>query len=196
MFSEFSALGIVHKILKMHIKPGDFCIDATAGNGHDSVYLCELTGKEGKLLAMDIQQSAVDSTAANLAEHGFSGMSTVVCTSHSDIDKYAEPNSADCIVFNFGWLPGGSHDVFTRAETSIPAIKKSLDILKPGGLLSLCVYYGRNNGYSERDTIMEFVSSLPGAQYNVMKCDFLNRFNDPPFPIFIVKDPEYFNNRK
>ncbi|MBE6881422.1 MAG: rRNA methyltransferase, partial [Ruminococcaceae bacterium] len=47
----------------------------------------------------------------------------------------------------------------------------------------------------ERDAIIEFVSSLPGAQYNVMKCDFLNRPNDPPFPIFIVKDPEYFKTR-
>ena len=100
MFSEFSALGIVHKILKMHIKPGDFCIDATSGNGHDSVYLCELCGKSGHVLAMDIQPDAVESTKANLAEHGFSDMSEVFCTSHSDIDKYAKPNSADCIVFN------------------------------------------------------------------------------------------------
>ena len=139
MFSEFSALGIVHKILKMHIKPGDYCIDATSGNGHDSVYLCELCGKEGHVLAMDIQPEAVESTKQNLAEHGFEEMTEVVCTSHSEIDKFAEPNSADCIVFNFGWLPGGSHDVFTRAETSIPAIQKSLEILKPGGLLTLCV---------------------------------------------------------
>ena len=68
MFSEYSALGIVHKILKMHIKPGDFCIDATSGNGHDSVYLCELCGENGKVLAMDIQPEAVESTKANLAE--------------------------------------------------------------------------------------------------------------------------------
>jgi hypothetical protein len=46
MFSQFSALGIVHKILKIHIKPGDFCIDATSGNGHDSVYLCEMNGEQ------------------------------------------------------------------------------------------------------------------------------------------------------
>ncbi len=195
MFSEFSALGIVHKILKIHIKPGDFCIDATCGNGHDSVYLCELCGKSGKLLAMDIQEDAVVSTKSNLEEHGFSDIATVVCQSHSDIDNAAKPNTADCIVFNFGWLPGGSHDVFTRAETSIPAIEKSLEILKPGGLLSLCVYYGRNNGYSERDAILEFVKNLNGAQYNVMKCDFLNRPNDPPFPIFIVKDKEYKWNK-
>ena len=62
MFSEWSAIDIVHKMLKARIKSGDFCIDATAGNGHDTVFLCELVGSEGKVLAMDIQQSAVDST--------------------------------------------------------------------------------------------------------------------------------------
>ena len=110
--------------------------------------------------------------------------------SHSDMDIVAAPESADCIVFNFGWLPGGDHNVFTRAETSVPAIEKALSVLKPGGLLVLCVYYGRNNGYSERDAIVEYVSNLESRYYAVMKCDFLNRKNDPPFPIFIVKEKQ------
>ena len=188
MYSEWSALDIVHKFLSNHLKPGDFCIDATAGNGYDTVFLCNIVGESGKILAMDIQQSAVDSTLKNLEENGFSNIAKVVCDSHSNIDRYAEPESADCIVFNFGWLPGGSHDVFTRAETSIPAIEKSIDILKPGGVLSLCLYYGKNNGYSERDAILEYVSNLDSRYFAVMKCDFLNRKNDPPFPIFIVKE--------
>ena len=188
MFSEWSAIDIVHKMLKNTVKPGDFCIDATAGNGHDTVFLCELVGKEGKVLAMDIQQSAVDSTRTNLAEHCFSEIGEVFCKSHSEMDELAEPESADCVVFNFGWLPGGDHDIFTRAETSVPAIKKALDILKPGGLLSLCLYYGRNNGYSERDAILEYLAGLDSRYYAVMKCDFLNRKNDPPFPIFVVKE--------
>ena len=190
MFSDWSALDIVHKMLRLHIKPGDFCIDATAGNGHDTVFLCELVGESGKVVAMDIQPDAVLSTKQNLLEHDFSDRAEVFCMSHSDMDTVAEPESADAIVFNFGWLPGGNHDIFTRAETSVPAIQKSLDILKPGGLLALCLYYGRNNGYSERDAIFSFLSELDSRHYAVMKCDFLNRKNDPPFPIFIVKERE------
>ena len=190
MASEWSALEIAHKIIKQMVKEGDFCIDATAGNGHDTAFLCELVGKSGRVIAMDIQQSAVDSTKENLASLGLAGRAEVFCMSHSDMDKVAEKESADCIVFNFGWLPGGDHNVFTRAETSVPAIKKAIDILKPGGLLVLCVYYGRNNGYSERDAILDYVSSLESRYFAVMKCDFLNRKNDPPFPIFIVKEEE------
>ena len=188
MYSDWSALDIVHKMLALHIHPGDFCIDATAGNGHDTVFLCELVGEGGKVLAMDIQPEAVEHTRQNLFEHGFSDRAEVFCMSHSELDSVAAPESADCVVFNFGWLPGGSHDVFTRAETSIPALKKSLEILKPGGLLALCLYYGRNNGYTERDAILSFLSELDSRYYAVMKCDFLNRKNDPPFPIFIVKE--------
>ena len=190
MPNEWSALDIAHKMIKQMVKPGDFCIDATAGNGHDTEFLCSLVGESGRVIAMDIQQSAVDNTKARLAAAGFSRRAEVFCMSHSDMDIVDAPESADCIVFNFGWLPGGDHNVFTRAETSVPAIEKALSVIKPGGLLVLCVYYGRNNGYSERDAIVEYVSNLESRYYAVMKCDFLNRKNDPPFPIFIVKEKQ------
>ena len=190
MPNEWSALDIAHKMIKQMVKPGDFCIDATAGNGYDTEFLCELVGETGRVVAMDIQQSAVDNTKARLTEDGFDGRAEVFCMSHSEMDRVAAPESADCIVFNFGWLPGGDHNVFTRAETSVPAIEKALSVIKPGGLLVLCVYYGRNNGYSERDAIVEYVSNLESRYYAVMKCDFLNRKNDPPFPIFIVKEKQ------
>ena len=73
-------------------------------------------------------------------------------------------------------------------ETSVAAADKSLALLKRGGLLSLCLYYGRNNGYAERDALLHWAAGLDSTHYNVMRCDFLNRVNDPPFPVFIVKE--------
>lgn len=190
MYSEWSALDIVHKVLSSHINEGDFCIDATAGNGYDTVFLAGLVGPSGHVLAMDIQESAVSSTRENLANNGLLDRCEVICQSHSDMDSDALCGKADAIMFNFGWLPGGDHDIFTKKDTTIPALQKSLDILRPGGMLSLCLYYGRNNGYEERDAILDFAASLDSRHYAVMKCDFLNRRNDPPFPIFIVKEKE------
>lgn len=189
-YSEWSALDIVHKVLTNMVKPGDFVVDATSGNGYDTVFLAELVGENGKVVAMDIQEDAVKSTNERLTESGYSERTTTYCMSHSDMDSILKENSADAIVFNFGWLPGGDHDIFTRAETSVPAIEKALKILKPGGILSLCLYYGRNNGYSERDAILDYLSKLEPRYYAVMKCDFLNRRNDPPYPIFVVKEKE------
>ncbi len=188
MRGDWSALGVSHKVIASMVGAGAFCIDATAGNGHDTVFLAELVGERGRVLAMDIQESAVLSTRANIDEHGFSERASVVLKSHEFIDELAKPETADCIVFNFGWLPGGDHSVFTLPETSLAAVEKSLALLKHGGLLSLCLYYGRNNGYGERDALLDWAAGLESSAYNVVCCDFLNRKNDPPFPLFIVKE--------
>lgn len=189
-YSKWSALDIVHSVLTNLVEPGSLCIDATAGNGYDTVFLAELTGNSGHVISMDIQEEAVKATEQKIKELGYSDFCDTYCMSHSDIDKIAGRETADAIMFNFGWLPGGDHNIFTRSETSIPAIEKSLDILKPGGVLSLCIYYGRNNGYEERDSIIKFISELDSRHFAVMKCDFLNRKNDPPFPVFVVKEKD------
>lgn len=188
MAGEWSALGVTHKVLKAFLHKGNICIDATAGNGHDTVFLASLVGETGKVTALDIQPEAVMSTNKNIEENGYSNIACAVLKSHEFIDEIASPESVDCIVFNFGWLPGGNHDIFTKTKSSLIAVNKSLALLKHGGLLSLCLYYGRNNGYEERDELLKWAASLPGNIYNVMHCNFLNRENDPPFPIFIIKE--------
>lgn len=47
-------------MIKEHIKEGDCCVDATAGNGNDTEFLCRLTGADGKVYAFDIQKAAVE----------------------------------------------------------------------------------------------------------------------------------------
>jgi hypothetical protein len=185
--SEWNALEIVRAMVASRVKPGDFCIDATAGNGGDTAFLCDLVGPEGKVLAFDIQEQAIAATRKLAEEQGF-GTAWRPCSQAQRNGPLCGPESASCILFNFGWLPGGDHDVFTRTETSIPAIQKSLTILRPGGLLSLCIYYGRNNGFAERDAILEYLSGIDCRVYTVIRYDFLNRPNNPPFPIFVFKE--------
>ena len=108
--------------------------------------------------------------------------------SHSDMDIVAAPESADCIVFNFGWLPGGSHKIFTRPDTSIAAVEAGLKILKPGGVMSLCLYYGRDCGYEERDALLSYFQTIDDRKFTVLVSQFVNRPNDPPIPVFIWKD--------
>ena len=48
-------------VIRTQIKPGDLCIDATMGNGHDTLFLSQLAGPSGFVLAFDIQQAALDS---------------------------------------------------------------------------------------------------------------------------------------
>ena len=100
-----NTLGLVHEFLRRHVKEGDFCIDATAGRGRDTALLCRLTGERGTVLAFDIQREAVEETRALLEREGLSAR--VVQDSHANMERYAQPESVDCVVFNFGRLPGG-----------------------------------------------------------------------------------------
>lgn len=184
---QISTVTLSHKFIREHVKPGDFCIDATAGRGRDTVLLRKLAGETGRVLAFDIQQEALDSTGALLEEAGFPGGAALILSSHADMDRYAAPGTVDCIVFNFGWLPGGDHLVHTRADSSVEAIGKGLLLLRQGGIMSLSLYYGRDNGYGERDAILAFLESLEPSEYTVLVGSFLNRRGDVPIPVFIVK---------
>jgi len=183
-----NALSVAHHFLRERVSPGQFIIDATAGNGGDTMFLCELMEGQGKILAFDIQQEAVRRTRERLAEAGYGDIAEVICCGHEHMGEYAQAETVDGIVFNFGWLPGGDHDIFTKKESSVAAIKAGLELLKPGGFMSLCVYYGRNNGYTERDAILELMERVDSRRYTVLQIGFPNRKNDPPFPIFIIKD--------
>ena len=181
-----NTLDVVHDFLRRQVKPGAFCIDATAGKGRDTALLCRFAGPEGRVLAFDVQQEAVTQTRALLNAEGLTA--EVVLDSHANMARYAAPESVDCIVFNFGRLPGGDPKIFTTAASSIPAIDAGLVLLRPGGVMALALYYGKENGYDEKNAILAHLKSLNDRAFTVLACDWLNRKHDPPLPIFIWKE--------
>ncbi len=185
---QLSVLDLAHRFLREHVRQGDFCIDATCGRGNDTKLLCELTGETGTVIGFDIQQEAVDSTAALLRENGL--QAELHCESHAEMERYAQQGTVSCIVFNFGWLPRGNHDIYTHADSSIAALNASLRLLKTGGALVLCIYYGGANGFSERDALNAYLASLDSRYYTVLQCSFPNRTGCPPFAVFVTKDSE------
>ncbi len=184
---SFNALGLSHEFITKHTHPGAFCIDATAGRGRDTLFLSKLVGENGKVIAFDIQKDAIDSTK-DLLEKEKVKNTQLILDCHSKMDLYAKKESADSIMFNFGWLPGGDHNIFSKSETSVLAIKKGLDILKPGGVMSLCIYCGKETGFDEKKALLDFVSSLDQKKYSVLLCDFVNRGGNPPIAVFILKE--------
>ena len=183
---RLNTLSMVHRFLEQTVRPGSFCIDATAGKGRDTALLCRLAGERGRVLAFDIQQAAVDRTKALLAAEGLTA--EVILDSHAHMERYAEAGTVDCVVFNFGRLPGGDPAVFTRAESSVAALDAALRVLKPGGAVAIALYYGGANGYGERDAVLAWLETLDDRQFSVLRCDWANRRNDPPIPIFIWKE--------
>lgn len=183
-----NTLGLSHKFISEHVKKGDFCIDATAGRGRDTCFLASLVGETGRVLAFDVQDKAIESTKALVKEQGFEDTVTVIKDSHSNMAIYAKKESADAIMFNLGWLPGGDHNIFSTPDTSIPAIKAGLEILKPNGVMSVCVYHGKNCGTLEKDALSEFFKTVDNKKYTVITLEFTNRDGEIPIPVFIIKN--------
>ena len=123
-----NTLALAHDFLRRTVPPGAHCIDATAGRGRDTALLCELAGPAGSVLAFDIQASALEQTRALLDSRGLDAR--LILDSHENMARYAAPQSVDCIVFNFGRLPGGDPQIFTRAASSVRAVRVGLDLLR------------------------------------------------------------------
>lgn len=168
------------------IHEGNFCIDATAGRGNDTAFLCELVGEKGKVIAFDIQEEAVMSTKTLLAQKGLEA--EVYLESHTQMDQYAQAGTVDGIMFNFGYLPGGDHQICTHKEDSILAIEKALDLIKVQGVIGLCIYHGGDTGFEEKEAIMAYLKTINPKKYTVLVHDFYNKPNFPPIFVGIVRD--------
>lgn len=183
---QLNTLALVHDYLTRKVQPGQVCIDATAGKGRDTALLCRLTGRSGRVLAFDIQEDAIRQTRELLASQGLEA--EVIRDSHANMERYADPETVDWVVFNFGRLPGGDPAVFTRAESSLAAIDAGLRLLKKGGTMVIALYYGGANGYEERDALLAHLAGLDSRRCSVLTGSWANRPNDPPMPILIWKE--------
>lgn len=184
-YYDKNALKLSHELLKNRVKTGNIAIDATAGRGRDTLLLSELVGEEGHVFAFDIQEDAIRSTESLLKEHNRKNV-TLLLESHHKLSEFV--SRADVVVFNFGFLPGGDHSVFSQGDTSIQAIEAALSILSDDGLISICSYYGGDTGFEERDALLSYLENLDSKQYTVMLHSFHNRKNCPPLFIVVEKN--------
>ncbi|WP_427338753.1 class I SAM-dependent methyltransferase [Caloranaerobacter sp. DY30410] len=181
------ATDIAKKIIEARVKEGNIVIDATIGNGHDTVFLAKLVGETGKVYGFDIQSKAIENTKAKLIDSILLDRVTLIKDSHENIDNYVK-EKVDLVIFNLGYLPGGDHEITTKPDSTIKAIKKSLEILKENGIIVLVIYHGHEMGKLEKNSIEQFVRELNQKQYTVIKFEFINQVNNPPLIIAIEKN--------
>ncbi len=173
-------------LLKSAIGNGDIAVDATAGNGHDTLFLAGLVGDDGFVYAFDVQKQAVDATLHRLLDNALEHRAVVLKDGHENVAKYVDKPISGAI-FNLGYLPGSDHEVITRPNTTIQALESLLKLLKIGGIIVLVIYHGHEGGKKERDEVIRFVSDLPQKYIHVLRYEFLNQKNDPPFVIALEK---------
>lgn len=176
-----------HEIIRTQAKREGLYIDATMGKGADTAFLCELAGEQGHVIAFDIQEVALDYTKKRLENENLIGRAELILDGHEHMARYAGEKTVDLICFNFGYLPGGNHEIATRSETSVQAVEAGLSLLKSGGMMCLCIYSGGDTGFEEKNRLMEYLKNLPAKTYTVIVNQYFNRVNQPPIPVFVWK---------
>jgi predicted methyltransferase len=169
-----------HHLLKEHLTKDDIAIDMTVGNGNDTLVLVQ-TAKF--VYGFDIQKQACIN-AKNLLQ-GYTNYK-IINDSHLSFDQYVQEEIAG-VIFNLGYLPGGNKNIHTNASTVLKTLKKVLKLLKTGGICILVFYPGHPSGMEEVKIIGTYLSTLNQKEYDVLKYEFINQINNPPFLIAIKK---------
>ena len=170
------------QFISTHIKEGGTVVDFTMGNGYDTLWLSRAVGENGKVYAFDIQQAALDSTAAMLEKEGAAKNYTLILDSHHNVKNYVkEPICAG--LFNLGYLPGGDKTITTLHETSLAAIAAGIDLLDADGAILCAVYPGHAEGTLEGELIEEMLSKLDRKKICATKFKIVN---SPTSPFFFL----------
>jgi predicted methyltransferase len=170
---------LVKNIVTGVVSEGDTVVDATVGNGHDTLFLADLVGEKGKVFGFDIQEQAIKKAHGLLKARGLEKRVKLICDSHQNMDRYIH-EGIKAAVFNLGYLPGGSHDITTHPETTLMAVEKSIEILLPGGIITIAVYRGHKEGQKEETVLNEYLRGLDSSIYISVLVQAVNQGNNPP----------------
>lgn len=186
MKSDFSqGVDFSHYLLQTHLDRGVRVIDATIGNGNDTLYLARLVGKDGLVWGFDVQKKAIKNTRNKLEKNNCEDRVQIIHDGHENMDKYIE-NKVSAVIFNLGYLPAGNKEVITRPETTLEALKISLTLLKPEGIIVLVIYTGHDGGKKELKCLLNYAKNLDHQNYNVLHYHFINQ-KKPPAEVLAIK---------
>ncbi|WNB93074.1 class I SAM-dependent methyltransferase [Bacillus sp. NEB1478] len=183
-------LPFARTLLQTFSNAGDFVIDATCGNGHDTLFLSRLVEKDGRVFAFDIQETAIQKSQQRLLDNEADDNVTFFHSSHDNMTNLLPDSVSGKItaaIFNLGYLPGSDKTITTTGTSTIRAIEQLFDLLKTGGVIILVIYHGHEEGKHEKHLVMNYVENLDQAKAHVLKYDFINQKNDPPFVVAIEK---------
>ncbi|XP_074576866.1 tRNA (mnm(5)s(2)U34)-methyltransferase, chloroplastic isoform X3 [Curcuma longa] len=183
------ATEVAHSVWKNIIQKGDTVIDATCGNGYDTLALLTMVSDEsynGCVLGMDIQQEALDNTSSLLeisVEENKRKLVKLFKLCHSKLEDIVRETPVRLVAFNLGYLPGGDKTILTSPGTTVAALHAACRVLQSGGLISVMVYIGHPGGRDELEVVQGFASDLPVEAWTSIEFEMLNR---PTAPVLVL----------
>jgi 16S rRNA C1402 N4-methylase RsmH len=126
-------------------------------------------GGRGKVLAIDIQSEAIQTTAARVRELLLSERVSVHQESHAKLGERLTgcEGTVAAVMFNLGYLPGGDKAVITEPGSTLQALKAAVKILRPQGVVTVIAYRGHDGGQDEAEAVAEVAEEQRGLGYEV-----------------------------
>ena len=178
-------LEMAHDFLAEVVTQDDIVVDATMGNGHDTLFLAKLAKQ---VYAFDIQEQAFEKTQERLDQAGLTN-AQLILQGHETLDQFVKEVKA--AIFNLGYLPSADKSIITKPQTTLEARDKLCQMLVKCERIAIMIYYGHDGGDIERDAVMDYVSQLPQQEYTATIYRTLNQINNPPFLVMIEKLERY-----
>lgn len=176
-----------HLLVSQYLKPGQTAVDATAGNGHDTLFLARTVGPQGRVYAFDIQEQALQNTEALLEANGCRENVSLILDSHANLAGYIE-EPIHCLLYNLGYLPGGDKSLITKAATTKASLEQGLRLLAPGGIIAIVAYTGHPGGREESSLVEELLARLPHSQWQVFSWRRENGTAQVPFLLVAYRE--------
>ncbi len=177
--SPKSATVLAHELVSQHLRQGDTAVDATVGNGHDTLFLCGCVGPEGSVIGFDLQEEALASARLRLED---CPQAELHQTGHERLaEVVSKPIRA--VMFNLGYLPGSDKTVVTLPGTTRAALTQALELLAPGGIVTLVIYRGHPGGQEEAASVEAFCEALATTsadRYQILRYEPSQRGKHPP----------------
>lgn len=175
---------LVQDLLKSQLREGDWVIDATAGNGHDTLFLADCVGETGRVLAFDVQEAALIAARERVGDRLWVEF---FHQSHREMAQHLPPASVALVMFNLGYLPGEDHALTTEAGETLAALAVAAELIRPNGVLSVVCYPGHPAGAIEAEAVESWMHGLTPQGWRVAKYAALGTRRAAPFLLLAAK---------
>ena len=160
-----------HEVVRQIVARGDTAVDATVGNGHDTLFLARRVGEEGTVIGFDVQAEALRSARDRLERFGVARDRVRLIQAGHEAMKDSVPEGPAAVMFNLGYLPGGDHGLITKKESTVMALAQAWELLREGGVISVVCYRGHPGGRAEGEAVCEWARGLNSARVLVEGAD-------------------------
>lgn len=190
-----SVLSFAHKLTSERLTLGDRAIDATVGTGADTLFLAKTTGARGEVYGFDIQAAALKLAEERLRlareEAPSLAAITLLERSHAEMTDAIPanwPGTVGAVMFNLGYLPSDDADknIITQPDSSITALEASLQLLRPGGIITAVLYPGHAGGDLEAAAVESWAATISPKVAQSIVYRQLQR-TDSPYMIALEK---------